>query len=509
VGRHCLSFPDYREVVAETDTLRQAREGLIATLAAAADSLPGDEWILGQRVRYLLEGARPEEAVAVAKGCQVRRRWWCSALAGYAWHVMADFERAGSAFAAALRAMPEAIRRRWTDISVFLDDPLRGRYLESSPQQRDSLERRFWWLADPLHMTPGNDRRTEHFARNVLVHLLDNAESGYPDIAESRLGEIILRHGWPTGWVRVVQRGDPRTTSVYTPPRRRFVPYPHFILDPTGIQSSEWHAWDTYQYPPRATAAPLETYRPRHLSSISRIEHQVAVFQRGDSVVVVAAYDQSPDWTWLYNDWVDVALILARDELSTPIVRRETRRGARGVLIAKVEAIPWLLSLEVRSRVLRRAARARYGLRLRKSDPLLLAVSDLLLLSQGDSLPASLWRAIPSARGSLRVRPGERLGLYWEVYALSRQTQRLFVSVATYKVAEGSLERLEEVELEENPPIDLSWQEVVPPHTDIWVRAIALDLPRDLSQGLYVIYVTVLSFGREPVQAVRGLYVER
>jgi hypothetical protein len=497
IGWYCLYFPRAWVSLGEAPVVRQAREELIDTLAAAAHSLPGDEWILGQRVRYLVEVARPAEALALARNCRIARSWSCTALAGYAWHVMEDFRCADSAFADALRAMPEEERRDWTDISVFLDGEARDIYLASSDQQRDSLERRFWWLADPLYTTPGNDRRTEQFARNVLARLYGDGAAEFFTTESPDVQQIILRHGLPAGWIKTQYPVTSRIL-VYAPHSRRFVPHPHFLLDPAAIQPREWI---------RPSSAPSATYAPTYVSSFTPLEHQVAVFQRGDSAVIVGAYDQSVDWTWL-DELVEAALILRPDELSAPVVRSKRQRGPRGVLIVTVEAKPKLLSFELRSLIVGRAARVRYGLRLGARDPLRLAASSLLVLSRPDTLPTSLLRAVSHARGSLRARPAERLGLYWEVYGLGPQTEALWVSVAMYKIGEGEPGQLEDIEFEDEPQINVEWQEIVPARTHISSRATALELPPDLLPGLYVLYLTVSTFGREPLHQARALYVE-
>ena len=63
--------------------------------------------------------------------------------------------------------------------------------------------------------------------------------------------------------------------------------------------------------------------------------------------------------------------------------------------------------------------------------------------------------------------------------------------------------------LEDEPPINLMWDEVVPANTKIWKRSMSLDLPVDLQPGLYVVYLVVKSYTREPVQQARALLVER
>ncbi len=55
IGRLCLwhGGEDDWEPGPDSPDLVEARDELLTTLAGAADHIPADEWILGQRVRYL------------------------------------------------------------------------------------------------------------------------------------------------------------------------------------------------------------------------------------------------------------------------------------------------------------------------------------------------------------------------------------------------------------------------------------------------------------------------
>ncbi|UCF20440.1 MAG: hypothetical protein JSU87_03260, partial [Gemmatimonadota bacterium] len=232
----------------------------------------------------------------------------------------------------------------------------------------------------------------------------------------------------------------------------------------------------------------------------------VAVFERHDSAVVIAAFDQSVDWE-AGNDRIDVALIFTAGESATPLVHRKRQREPRGVFVATLPRRPTLLSFELRSPVLGRAARARYGLRLQPRDPLRLTMSDLLVLTRADALPQTLEQAISSACGSLRARGGKRFGLYWEVYGLGPDGEPVEFSIAMYKVGKGELRSLEDLPAGAASALQLEWEEVAPAGTDIWGRAVVVELPADLSPGLYVVCLTLSTFGREPVQTARALYV--
>ena len=158
IGRFCLTHgssgrewnppPDPEEIVA-------ARERLLTALGAAADDVPGDGWVAGQRIRYMVEAGRADDAAELARECRAAE-WWCSALLGFAQHQAGNALSADSAFAKALAAMPEPEARRWRDISILLEEPA----LRSSPASTRRVARpssALLALANPLSdMRPGN-----------------------------------------------------------------------------------------------------------------------------------------------------------------------------------------------------------------------------------------------------------------------------------------------------------------------------------------------------------------
>src|SRR3989449_6194768 len=109
IGRFCFWYDDSPASPGspppEPERIGRARDRLLATLDTAAAALPGDEWIAGQRVRYLLQSGRTAAALAAAQACGAAP-WWCEALAGLALHVAGDVAGADSAYRIALRDMP-------------------------------------------------------------------------------------------------------------------------------------------------------------------------------------------------------------------------------------------------------------------------------------------------------------------------------------------------------------------------------------------------------------------
>src|SRR5262249_51642470 len=122
VGRYCYWYEPFDDSVPqESKAVVRARERLLRDLAAAGERLPGDGWIVGQLVRYLVEQGPVDSAIMMAQRCQAAR-WWCAALEGFSRHMAHDYEGADDAFGRALREMPEAERCTWTDLTLLLGD---------------------------------------------------------------------------------------------------------------------------------------------------------------------------------------------------------------------------------------------------------------------------------------------------------------------------------------------------------------------------------------------------
>jgi hypothetical protein len=222
VGRFCLwhdSDPSWNPGP-ESPHVKVARDELIRLLERTARAAPGEGWIVGQWVRYLVEAGRPEEARTAAGACAAER-WWCLALAAYARHALRDFAGADEAYETALRAMPSEENCRWRDLSHILDGEALDDYEDLDCVERGAFETRAWWLADPLLMVAGNERRTEHFSRNVLNRLQLGADSPYGVHWGPDLEELLVRYGWPVRWSR----------RLVTAPRARVLARPAAAVD--------------------------------------------------------------------------------------------------------------------------------------------------------------------------------------------------------------------------------------------------------------------------------------
>ncbi|HET8655427.1 MAG TPA: hypothetical protein VFL93_07910 [Longimicrobiaceae bacterium] len=509
VGRFCLTYTDEDDdwrPPPEPAPVADARERLLGVLDSTAALIPGDDWVAGQRVRYLVEAHRFPDAVAAARDCR-GTPWWCAALDGFALHHAGDAARADSAFSRMLGTMPADERHEWTDLSDILEGKALGRYRRLRGAARDDFAARFWRLADPFFSRPGNEVRSEHFSRNVLDQLQDRAKR--PEVISwgGDLRELLLRYGWPIGWERLRQSPyataeAPSLLTHYGDTEQYLLP-PDEALADSGITHG---AWD--QDPLRARTGYDIPAGDSTLRWIYPLPHQLAVFRRGDSALVVAAYSLPAD-SFPAGARVDAGLALLADDDSAPLVSRSPGAALEGALTAEVPSEPLLLSLEIVSDSARRAARDREGLRIAPHRAGALAVSDLLLLRPGEPLPDSLAAAVADARGSAVVHPGESVGVYWEVYGLGEAGVReLTLSLRLGATGKGILRRIaERVGLARGgEPVRVKWKEPAAPGSYL-PRALLIQVPGEMAPGDYRLELTVEPAGHAELTTARDVRV--
>ena len=444
IGRLCYwnNNGDVPPLDERADVLAE-RQDLLAQLARAAAADPTDDWTAGQYVRYLTEINQLDAATRAAASC-AGTPWWCAALRGTVSHLANRHVAAAAAFDSATTLMPASERCAWRDLSLWIvakdRDSYRGLACDPSAvgaragrDARGAWEQRFWWLAQPLWMLEANDLRSELAARHVIVRT--HAEGGIPyDMAwGDDMAESEMRYGWPVSW-SITTGGalDPRAPSVigHEPtPSFDFTPHHSSIGAPTSAKAD---AWTLKAALPRMRYAPR--YAPRGFVELS---HQIARFRRGDSAVVVGAYDVETDRDW-GSGVVQVGLALADSTGPRYRVQRASlpRRGAVAVV---APAAPSLMSLEVLGNANQgRAARARYGITpLEPTAPL----SDILLLRKGAGATPSLDGVLADALGTTRIRSGGTVGFYWESYLGASPSAPAEVSLTATRLNTSLAER--------------------------------------------------------------------
>lgn len=516
VGRYCLWHDDGDddfEPPEEPESVTREREQLLDHLAGALARVPDSDWLVGQRVRYLLEADRPAEALDQATARCRAAGWWCRALEGLVLHERGSHVEAGRAFDRALAAMAPERRLRWTDVSVLLEGDAEDRWEESDDGGREALARRLWNLSDPLYLVAGNDRRTEHLARRAEVRMREDAATPFGSYWNPGLGELTLRYGVPYAFGREPPRPGrtatrPSVVGRHHPDALHWLPSPDALLDP-GLAGPD--GWELDDPEPRSEHA------PSYADTTGRLDHWLTVFPRGDSTVVVAAYRTSTrDGTVGAAErpgdallrLVPVEALDGPGDDGLPAADDRWSGGERRGLAVRVPSRPHLLSLELLRRGDRRADRARYGLPLERRPEPLPGLSDLLVLEPADSAPQTLEAGLPRARGPGPVAPGDRLGLYWEIYGPRRLMEDVVVSLTLAGRGGGLVDRLAgALGLGDDDVVALGWRDRVGEPGRVHPRGVQLRLPEDLPEGDYRLELSVRVPGYETMTAGRELEV--
>jgi hypothetical protein len=458
VGRFCEWHPNVRDYVVpdEGRDIVRARTQLLRDLERASAAVPGDDWIMGQRIRYLTE-AHDTSAVSVARSCRATK-WWCDALLGLALHVSGDFAAADSVFAVALDSMPAPTRCHWLNLAPLLDDDIRGTYRKLSCEQREAIDARIWWVSDPLYMTPGNERRTEHFSRVLHTALQQNSANTYGLSWGGDLAELILRFGWAEKWTQEPPRSTYLDSKASITGHEREPGY-HFFLTqppPDSLSLIADSVFDIYQFPPR------EQYAPIYSRGFVRLDAQVARFRRGDSTKVVAAYDVNSDTIFGRVGRKFAAAVIAMSDETTPPSKTEVAESpVKNVLTVST---PWksqLIGVELLATDSAGAARWRSGFAEIPLDSGRISVSDLLFVDGTPSLPADLDEAVARAHGGTKFRRNQKIGLFWELYGRTPVDSALPISLTITPVDQSLLRRAFRA-LRIAPrltPLNIRWQE--------------------------------------------------
>ena len=527
IGRFCLwhGGEDDWEPVPDPSDLVEARDDLLATMADAANHIPADEWILGQRIRYLGEAGRWEDAARLARACGGAASSWCSVLEGFALHGMGRYEIALERFRRGLESMDPEEARKWRDPSMLLDGKGSDVFENAADQDEwEDVRARVWTLADPLYVVAGNDRESEHYARWTFSKMGDGARNAWGMRWGDDLEEIALRYGWDRGWERVRPEfgaggGVPSVIGHQLPDGKEFTP-PGRVLE--GPSTTMPGAWIPEEKRPRSTHVPA--YAPALLPGIA----QVAVFHRGDSIVVAASTElpANPDtipkgaasWPRAGNDvlaegpipWRQPALLDGPEQFGLFVVDEAgrisgttgrisgTSGGPReGALSLTVPAGRYLLSVEAWAPEEGLGGRIRHGITSEVIPDDLATLSDLILLHPGDSLPQNLFSALPSMRSSARLETDRPLVLGWEVFGLGLRQEEVSFELSFYKEGEGFFGRIGRWlgfgSREE--PLRIVWSEPGPSDIGPWFRSIDVTIP-EVDPGEYLFRLGVTTPGR-------------
>ena len=495
VGRFCWWYDDSSPTLPEEPkAIVERRAALIALLDSLAARHPGDDWLAGMTVHYRVDAHDPAGADSAARAC-AGTEWWCRALQGYAAQAGGGAARADSAFELALAAMPEAVRCEWTDISAILPGDLRGRYEKLPCAARAAVEQRYWLLGRPRLAATTNDWRTEFLARRVQNWLAERSSTPQAMSWGSDAEELLLRYGWPVRWGRVQRSSASLTPEIGIIGHD---PWPSFAFGPReelfdSLAVAGDDGWD-----PGARQSEAR-YAPAGVRRLTPVTAQLARFRRGDSTLVVAAYESRDDSLHAPAAQLAVALPDGRTRASG------ADSASHGVARLVVDAAPLLAGVELTDSASGTLARSR--LLLAALPPAgTVALSDLLLYRAGEEpaelLDSALARALPEAR----VSRAEPVGVYWEAYRPADAGDSVEVAITMERIDAGFFRSVRQrlgIE-EEDSPLRMHWTDARPVTGGVSSYAVSLDL-RNLATGRYRLSLAVTARGAPPAATSREL----
>lgn len=514
VGRFCTWYSEGEwHPVPEDERIVEMRRELIEDLDALQTFAPDDEWILGQRVWYRSEGGDWAAALSVARACGRVDRWWCAALEGFSLHGAGDAPAAERAFDRAFAEMPEEAAREWrlpgwaveSGVRDLIDD------VADDPTAEAMLLERMWQLADPLYLAPGNDRRTSHYSRWVVSELRDRARNPFRIGWSEDLTQLTVRHGWEMGWERTPSRiiTEPDNVTGHKHPEGRdFMPSRKVLESPLAAEAADFRA---------DLRRPRSLYAPAYAPVLLPMSSQIAVFPRGETMVIVASHVLPEDTTFHAEHdhprpWMEggagvdqiglFALSLANGAVSAPVgVVERGRHG--GALRLEVPAGDYVVSAESWSPEQRRAGRRRVPAARRPAPEDIATLSDILLLAPGDDDPPLLEAAMDRILPEVVLAPGQPFAIGWEVVGLGFREEMLDFELSVERQDRGFFGKVGGfLGLSDRPrPLSLSWEEAGPREPGHRFHYLDLDVSL-MEEGRYRLTLVLATEGRSDATSV-------
>ncbi len=499
LGRYCYWYDSTSQppVPREGEGVTMARHLLLAALDSLGAVSPADAWIVGQRVRYRLDALDTAGAVINAESACHVTGWWCDALRGYALHFAGEHDAAGRAFDRALAAMGEEDRCAWENPAAVLPRPARDHVQGMACDERRAAASRLWWLASPQLGRAGNDVRTEFFARRVESLLEEDARLIYAVRSSWDTNELLLRYGGSSWWTRersmtISGPSEPQLVGHGRSPAFNFLPSPRAVLDAGArVRNADWQ-------PSQPT--PAMRYAPSYLAWWRDGSAQVARLRRGDTLLVIAAFE-APDDSMLGDPVAQLVLSPGPGRMRFASRQVHALRGVLEVRMPRAASDGEVLaSVEIVDHP--RRAMARHREIIGDTGRGRLALSDLLLhrpLAQPPAvlgLDAVLADVLPATSVA-----AERVGVYWETYGVAAAGELLDVALTIERLDAPWMRRAAaRLGLADRiTPVHIRWQESPRADGGAPARSMAVSLA-NLANGEY--RVTLRVRGDDGAEAV-------
>jgi len=423
VGRFCLTYDSGRppEPDPEHGRITDARRAAIEALRSAFTWMPDDFETAAPLIRYLVEDERPREAVSAARLYAIASAdsIWGPLLRGFAEHAAGSDTTAERLFDEVLGRLPDRDRERMLDLEWVLEPQDRGPWRRLEAADRASFSRRFWTLADPLFLTPGNETRAEHFARHVWSRALARA----PVVAGmlrwgDDLEQLTVRYGVPIARTRTPgsMTSEGSIVEHFDPDQLAWTPVDLLERGPPPVPLPG-RPWEIGRDRSRFGYAPTSVRR------LVALDHQVTRFPVDDGVLlrVDARLVMDSAASGAYR--IETALFILDEHLAHVGVERNVVNiasdTARFWFEARLAPGDHLYSVEAIEPDSRLAARARYLIDRDTSHDM--RVSDPLVSWPWGSRPSPTHLRHPSIRprASLVLEPTDTIGLYAEIAGIS------------------------------------------------------------------------------------------
>jgi len=502
VGRYCYwrgDEQDDKPPPPEEKSIIDRRNALIAVLDTASRSLRGDSWLAGQTVRYLVEVDSIDAALAAARQCKASASW-CHALAGYAAHSGNRFALADSEYNAALAAMDSSERCTWLDIRDLLTDEISARFERADCRAREAIARRALLVGAPLYSVSTTDLFTEHLSRVTRARIAEHSAAAAGETWADDIRELMVRYGWPRWYSRTQPEfGSQRAPSIIghdVGMPYNFIPALSTLEHAGATAQSSWHLDD-----PRAATG----YSPSYMKTIHDVPNQVARFRRGDSTLIIAAWDARKDTT-LIGRPLDAALVVWSNDSTVSAARRSNVRTV-GSLVTTALVDSGLVSLELLAPADKRAARVRIGIGARDTSSL--AVSDILLYTPASNATVNTLSSVQDNAFASNVVPSSReLGAFWETYGAMGLTEPAHFTLTIEPIDVGWFRRMAESLRFADPTraLRIQWQELPQTMNGIAGRGMRVDVSQ-LRSGKYRLQLAVETAGGKAGSAVKEIEI--
>jgi hypothetical protein len=448
IGRFCLRYDSTaaRPPASEVGSVIDARRDAVETVRRYFSAAPGARDAAGPLVRLLVLDNRAAEAVSAAATFAALSpdTLWAELLLGISHQAAGQPAVAERHFVRALARMDDATRRVWADPRWLLDYREQRLLDRLSAGARAEYERRFWIVSDPLWLTPGNERWTEHMARHAEARLLADVPVVTGMVRWGRdLDQLTVRYGTPSSrsQVRGNMPWDPSSFIEYFDTAQRAYTPERWLND--GLPEPPLPG----ERPPLYASRVKSGYALRTVTRLLDLPHQVTRFLTGDEVIVrvdgaLAATPAPATGTPAAGDpaaappagavpgaasrgTIELGLFAYDSAFTRRVQTVRTARWSgdttRFTLTVRAPPGQLVYSVEALDTAGDYAARARYALPafLPGDGPV---VSDLLVARQfpAERLPGRRDDPLLHALTELRVQRGDTVGIYAEVYRLTR-----------------------------------------------------------------------------------------